>query len=84
MCVTEGHIPMTLAQTEQFSVQLLSPKETVGHLQTRYGLIISLASLYSMISRGDAPKVTYFRKRPKFTIADIDEWVRGNLSDDRK
>jgi hypothetical protein len=75
---------MTLAQTEQFSGQLLSPKEAIGYLQTRYGLIISLASLYSMISRGDAPKVTYFRKRPKFTIADIDEWVRNNLSDNRK
>jgi predicted DNA-binding transcriptional regulator AlpA len=80
MCVTEGHIPMTLAQTDR----LLSPKEMVEYLKTRYGIIISLASLYSMISRGDAPKVTYFRNRPKFTISDIEEWVLNNRSYDRK
>jgi len=71
---------MTLAQTDR----LLSPKEMVEYLKTRYGIIISLASLYSMISRGDAPKVTYFRNRPKFTISDIDEWVLNNRSYDRK
>jgi predicted DNA-binding transcriptional regulator AlpA len=71
---------MTLAQLDR----LLSPREAVEYLQTRYGIIISIASLYSMISRGDAPKVTYFRKRPKFTVADIDEWVRGNTSRGRK
>jgi hypothetical protein len=84
MCVTEGHISMTLTKTGLFSGQLLSPKEAIEDLRQRYGLIISIASLYSMISRGDAPKVTYFRGRPKFTIADIDEWVRNNLSNNRK
>jgi hypothetical protein len=84
MRVTEGYIPMTLAQSGQFPDRLRSPKELVEYLKERYGIIISLASCYTMISRGDAPKVTYFRKRPKFTIYDIDEWVRGNLSDDRK
>ena len=64
--------------------RLLSPKPTIDYLQTRYGINISQASFYSMISRGDAPKVTYFRNRPKFTIADIDEWVRNNLSDHRE
>jgi predicted DNA-binding transcriptional regulator AlpA len=71
---------MTLALPDR----LLSPTECVQYLETRYGIIISIASLYSMISRGDAPKVTYFRKRPKFTEANIDEWVRNNLSDKRK
>ena len=75
---------MTLAQLDQPQDRLLSPREAVEYLQTRYGITISIASLYSMISRGDAPKVTYFRRRPKFVVADIDEWVRGNLSDDRK
>jgi predicted DNA-binding transcriptional regulator AlpA len=70
---------MTFAQPEK----LLSPKEAVDYLQTRYSIKISLASLYTMISRGIAPKVTYFRGRPKFTEADIDEWVRSNLSDRR-
>jgi hypothetical protein len=69
---------------EQFPDRLLSPKEAVEYLKTRYGLIVSITSLYTMISRGDAPKVTYFRRRPKFLATDIDEWVRGNLSDDRK
>jgi hypothetical protein len=75
---------MTLAQPEQVPDRLLSPKEAVGYLQERYGIILSLASLYSMISRGDAPRVTYFRGRPKFTTPDLDEWVRRNLSDHRK
>ena len=56
--------------------RLLSPE--------RYGVVISLASFYSMISRGEAPKVTYFRGRPKFTTADIDEWVQRNISPTRK
>jgi hypothetical protein len=63
--------------------RLLSPKETVDYLQTRYGIQISPASFYTMKSRGDSPKVTYFRNRPRFTKADIDEWVRNNLSDRR-
>jgi predicted DNA-binding transcriptional regulator AlpA len=75
---------MTLAQPEQPQDRLLAPKDAIEYLQTRYGLIISIASFYSMISRGDAPKVTYFRGRPKFFVADIDEWVRGNLSPKRK
>ena len=71
---------MTLATPHRF----LSPKEAVADIHNRYGLPISLTSFYTMISRGEAPKVTYFRRRPKFTIADIDEWVRNNLSDNRK
>jgi predicted DNA-binding transcriptional regulator AlpA len=71
---------MTLAQLDK----LFSPQETVDHLRTRYGIKISLASLYSMISRGDGPKVTYFRGRPKFTESDIDEWVKNNISDKRR
>jgi hypothetical protein len=62
----------------------LTPKETVHYLHLRYGINISLASFYTMISRGDSPKVTYFRNRPKFTLADIDEWVRKNLYANRK
>jgi predicted DNA-binding transcriptional regulator AlpA len=72
---------LTLAQ---FPDRLLSPRECVQYLQTRYGIIISIASLYSMISREDSPKPTYFRGRPKFLVADIDEWVRNNTSPDRK
>jgi hypothetical protein len=63
---------------------LLSPKEAIEYLRTRYGIIISPASFYTMISRGEAPKVTYFRGRPKFKIPDIDAWVRNNTSDTRK
>jgi predicted DNA-binding transcriptional regulator AlpA len=63
--------------------RLLSPKEAIDYLKSRYGIIISPASFYTMISRGDAPKVTYFRGRPRFTTADIDEWVQKNLSDRR-
>ena len=63
---------------------LLSPTEALEYLKERYGIVISLASFYSMISRGDAPKVTYFRGRPKFYEKDIDEWVRTNLSHKRK
>jgi predicted DNA-binding transcriptional regulator AlpA len=69
---------------EKFPDEFLSPTETVKYLRTRYRIQISLPSLYSMISRGDAPKGTYFRNRPKFTEADIDEWVKQNLSDNRK
>jgi hypothetical protein len=76
---------MTLAQIPTDNpARLLPPLETTKFLDSRYGIKISLASLYSMISRGDAPKVTYFRGRPKFTIPDIDEWVRNNTSDNRK
>jgi predicted DNA-binding transcriptional regulator AlpA len=63
--------------------RLLSPKETVDNIHILYGIQISLASFYTMISRKEGPKPTYFRGRPKFTIADIDKWVRGNLSDHR-
>jgi predicted DNA-binding transcriptional regulator AlpA len=73
---------MTLAMNNPD--RLFSPKEVIEYLRTRYGIHISLASFYTMISRGEAPKVTYFRGRPKFTIADIDEWVRNNLSPKRK
>jgi predicted DNA-binding transcriptional regulator AlpA len=66
------------------SDRLLSPKEAIEYIHIRYGVNISLASFYTMISRGEVPKVTYFRGRPKFTIADIDEWVRNNLSPKRK
>ena len=62
---------------------LLSPKDTIEYLRTRYG-IISPATFYTMISRGEAPKVTYFRGRPRFTLPNIDEWVRNNLSSGRK
>ena len=64
--------------------RLLSPKEAVDFLKMQYGIKTSLPSFYSMISRKDGPKVTYFRNRPKFTVPDIDEWVRNNLSDNRK
>jgi hypothetical protein len=63
---------------------LLSPKEAIDYLRQRYGLPISLASFYTLISRGDSPNVTYFRNRPKFTKPDIDEWVRRNISDARQ
>jgi predicted DNA-binding transcriptional regulator AlpA len=74
---------MPLAQ-ETNPVRLLSPKETVEDIRNRYGLPISLTSFYTMISRKEGPKPTYFRNRPKFTVADIDEWVHTNLSDLRK
>jgi hypothetical protein len=64
--------------------RLLSPREAIDYLAEQYGLPLTLPSLYSMISRGDAPKVTYFRNRPKFKIPDLDSWVRNNLSDNRK
>jgi hypothetical protein len=63
--------------------RLLSPKEALEYLKDHYGIIISLASFYSDISRGTGPKPTYFRNRPKFYEKDIDEWVRNNLSDRR-
>ena len=64
--------------------RLRSPTEALAYLKERYGIVISLASFYSMISRGEAPKPTYFRNRPKFYEKDIDEWVRNNLSNNRK
>jgi hypothetical protein len=69
---------------DKFPEEFLSPTETVKYLQTRYRIQISLASLYSMISRKESPKVTYFRNRPKFTERDIEEWVEQNLSDKRR
>ena len=64
--------------------RLLSPTEAIAYLKERYGIVISLASFYSMISRGEAPKPTYFRGRPRFMPADIDEWLQRNTSDKRK
>jgi predicted DNA-binding transcriptional regulator AlpA len=64
--------------------RLLSPQETIEHLRTHHGINIALSSFYSMMSRGQGPKPTYFRDRPKFTTADIDAWVLSNLSDNRK
>jgi hypothetical protein len=64
--------------------RLLSPKEAIDYLKSRYGIIISPASFYTMISRGDSPTVTYFRTRPKFKVPDLDEWVQRNISDKRK
>jgi hypothetical protein len=71
---------MTLAQP----AKLLSPQGAIDYLKERYGIVISLASFYSDISRGTGPKPTYFRGRPKFYEKDIDEWVRNNLSHKRK
>jgi predicted DNA-binding transcriptional regulator AlpA len=64
--------------------RLHSPTEAIAYLKERYGIVISLASFYSMISRGTGPTPTYFRGRPKFYEKDIDEWVRNNLSPTRK
>jgi predicted DNA-binding transcriptional regulator AlpA len=72
------------AHSDRLLDRLQSPTDTIEYLRTRYGIQISLASFYSMISRKDGPKVTYFRNRPKFIAADIDEWVRSNLSNNRK
>jgi hypothetical protein len=64
--------------------RLLSPKETIEHLRTHHGINIALSSFYSMMSRGQGPKPTYFRGRPRFTVPNADAWVQRNLSDDRK
>jgi hypothetical protein len=61
------------------SDQLLSPKEVVEYLRQRYGLVVSLPSFYSMISRKDCPPIIYFRKRPKFTKAAVDYWIAKQL-----
>jgi predicted DNA-binding transcriptional regulator AlpA len=86
MCVTEGPITMTLSDSvpEYNPARLRSPTEALAYLKERYGIVISLASFYSHISRGTGPKPTYFRGRPKFYEKDIDEWVRNNLSPKRK
>ena len=63
---------------------LLTPAQTVEYLRWRYGINMALSSFYSMINRKQSPKATYFRNRPKFTVADIDEWVRSSLSPNRK
>ena len=65
------------------SDQLLTCTETLQYLKERYGIKITLRSFYSMISRGQSPKPTYFRTKPRFYIADIDAWVLANLSDRR-
>jgi hypothetical protein len=77
---------MTLSDSapEYNPSRLRSPTEALAYLKERYGIVISLATYYSMICRGIAPKVTYFRGRPKFYETDIDEWVRNNLSPKRK
>jgi len=62
---------------------LLTPKETLEYLDWRYRINIALASFYSMINRKEGPTPTYFRNRPKFTVPNIDAWVRSNLSDHR-
>jgi predicted DNA-binding transcriptional regulator AlpA len=72
-----------LSPTETLD-RLLTPKDALAYLKERYGVVISIASFYSMISRGQAPKVSYFKNRPRFTASDIDEWVRKNLSATRK
>jgi hypothetical protein len=64
--------------------RLLTYQGVIDYLAQRYGIQISLASFYTMKSRGQSPKVTYFRTRPRFTIADIDEWVQRNISRNRK
>ena len=64
--------------------RLHSPQGALDYLKERYGIVISLASFYSDKSRGTGPKPTYFRGRPKFYEKDIDEWVRTNLSPNRK
>lgn len=72
---------MSLAQyPDDNPDRLLSPKEAIDYLKSRYGIVISLASFYTMISRRQSPNVTDFRGRPKFKMPDIDEWVRNNTS----
>jgi predicted DNA-binding transcriptional regulator AlpA len=63
--------------------RLLTPQKALDYMEQRYDIIIKLSSFYSMINRGEAPTPKYFRNRPKFTKAAIDEWVRTNLSDHR-
>jgi hypothetical protein len=64
--------------------RLHSPQGALNYLKERYGIVISLASFYTMINRRTAPTPTYFRGRPKFYENDMDEWVRNNLSPKRK
>jgi predicted DNA-binding transcriptional regulator AlpA len=63
--------------------KLLSPKEVIEYLRQRYGIVISVATFYTMKSRGQGPKVTYFRNRAKYIGNDIDEWVARNISSAR-
>jgi hypothetical protein len=63
---------------------LLTPVQSLQYLHWRYGINFTLRSFYSMINRRQSPKPTYFRDKPRFTIPDIDEWVRQSLSDHRK
>jgi hypothetical protein len=55
---------MRADSTPNNSDRLHSPQGAIDYLKERYGVIISLASFYSMISRGTGPKPTYFRGRP--------------------
>jgi hypothetical protein len=75
---------MTLVPEYNTPDRLLTPKETVHYLYLRYGILISLPTFYSMISRKESPLPTYFRGRPRFTLPNIDARVERNLSDDRK
>ena len=63
---------------------LLTPKEALEYLDWRYGINIALSSFYSMINKKTSPTPTYFRGLPRFTVPNIDEWVRNNLSNGRK
>jgi hypothetical protein len=60
--------------------RLLSPVEILKYLDEKYGLKFSLKSFYPMICRGDSPKKTRWRNRPKSTPKDIDEWVERHKS----
>jgi hypothetical protein len=62
----------------------LTPKETLEYILWRYNIKIALSSFYTMINRKTSPTPTYFRGLPRFTVPDIDEWVRKNLSNGRK
>jgi hypothetical protein len=75
---------MTLIPDYNNPYLLLTPKKTLEYLDWRYGIHIALASFYSMINRKEGPTPTYFRGLPRFTVPNIDEWVRNNLSPDRK
>jgi hypothetical protein len=85
---------MRADSTPNNSDRLHSPQGAIAYLKERYGIVISLASFYSMISRGAAPKVTYFRGRPRFTqliltvarklLSQLVLQLRGNVPEDWK
>jgi predicted DNA-binding transcriptional regulator AlpA len=80
----KGLPSMTLAIPDNNPERLLSVQEALEYLKERYGIGIRLSTFYSKINRRESPVPVYFFGRPKFTIVNIDEWVRRNLSDDRK